>query len=65
MGNSFLEHFRTLSTKHCLNATAYLSIVADPVHHFMITVNPSCTVKPDKLRILKISEETYCLKMFE
>ncbi len=27
--------------EHCLNATAYLSIVADHVHHFMTTVYPS------------------------
>ncbi len=27
--------------KHCLNATAYLSIVADHVHPFMTTVYPS------------------------
>ncbi len=27
--------------EHCLNATAYLSIVADHVHHFMTTVHPS------------------------
>ncbi len=27
--------------EHCLNATAYLSIVADPVHPFMTTVYPS------------------------
>ncbi len=27
--------------KHCLNATAYLSIVADHVHPFMATVYPS------------------------
>ncbi len=27
--------------EHCLNATAYLSIVADHVHPFMITVYPS------------------------
>ncbi len=26
---------------HCLNATAYLSIVADHVHPFMTTVYPS------------------------
>ncbi len=27
--------------EHCLNATAYLSIVADHVNHFMTTVYPS------------------------
>ncbi len=27
--------------EHRLNATAYLSIVADPIHPFMITVFPS------------------------
>ncbi len=27
--------------EHCLNATSYLSIVADHVHPFMTTVNPS------------------------
>ncbi len=27
--------------EHCLNATAYLSIVADHVHAFMTTVHPS------------------------
>ncbi len=27
--------------EHCLNATAYMSIVADHVHHFMTTVYPS------------------------
>ncbi len=26
---------------HCLNATAYLSIVADHVHPFMTTIYPS------------------------
>ncbi len=30
-----------LPTEHCLNATAYLSIVADHVHLFMTTVYPS------------------------
>ncbi len=29
--------------EHCLNATAYLSIVADHVHPFMTTVYPQCT----------------------
>ncbi len=29
---------------HCLNATAYLSIVADNVHPFMTTVYPSSDV---------------------
>ncbi len=28
-------------TEHCLNATAYLSIVADHVHPFITTVYPS------------------------
>ncbi len=31
----------TLPIEHCLNATAYLSIVADHVHPFMTTVFPS------------------------
>ncbi len=30
-----------VSIEHCLNTTAYLSIVADHVHPFMITVYPS------------------------
>ncbi len=30
-----------VSIEHCLNATAYLSIVADHVHPFMTTVNSS------------------------
>ncbi len=32
---------RLVTTEHCLNATAYLSIVADHVHPFMTTVYPS------------------------
>ncbi len=32
--------------QHCLNATAYLSIVADNVHPFMTTVYPSSDVLP-------------------
>ncbi len=32
--------------EHCLNATAYLSIVADHVHLFMTTVYPSSDVLP-------------------
>ncbi len=36
MGDIFL-----VPTEHCLNATAYLSIVADHVHPFMTTVCPS------------------------
>ncbi len=31
-----------LPIEHCLNATAYMSIVADHVHPFMTTVYPSC-----------------------
>ncbi len=39
----FLWHTLGLlvSIEHCLNATAYLSIVADHVHPFMTTVYPS------------------------
>ncbi len=33
-------------TEHCLNATAYLSIVADHVHPFMTTVYTSSDVLP-------------------
>ncbi len=32
--------------EHCLNATAYLSIVTDHVHPFMTTVYPSSDVLP-------------------
>ncbi len=32
--------------EHCLNATAYLTIVADYVHPFMTTVNLSSDVLP-------------------
>ncbi len=32
--------------EHCLNTTAYLSIVADHVHPFMTTVYPSSDVLP-------------------
>ncbi len=32
--------------EYCLNATAYLSIVADHVHPFMTTVYPSSDVLP-------------------
>ncbi len=32
--------------EHCLNATVYLSIVADHVHPFMTTVYPSSDVLP-------------------
>ncbi len=32
--------------EHCLNATVYLSIVADHVHPFMTTVYPSHSTKP-------------------
>ncbi len=39
-GNIFLAHFG-VPIEHCLNATAYLSIVADHVHPFMTTVYPS------------------------
>jgi len=42
VGDVFLAHFRPLSAnRHCLNATAYLSIVSDHVHPFMATMNPS------------------------
>ncbi len=37
MGNIFLAHF--VPIEHCLNATVYLSIVANHVHPFMTTVN--------------------------
>ncbi len=39
MGDIFLAHF--VPIEHRLNATAYLSIVADHVHPFMTTVHPS------------------------
>ncbi len=39
VGDIFLAHF--VPIEHCLNATAYLSIVADHVHPFMTTVHPS------------------------
>ncbi len=39
MGDIFLAHF--VPIEHRLNATAYLSIVADCVHPFMTTVYPS------------------------
>ncbi len=42
VGDIFLAHF--LPIEHCLNATAYLSIVADHVHPFMTTVYPSSDV---------------------
>ncbi len=39
VGNIFLAHFGSLvPIEHCLNTTAYLSIVADHVHPFMTTV---------------------------
>ncbi len=42
MGDIFLAHLCTLvPIEHRLNATAYLSIVADHVHPFMTTVYPS------------------------
>ncbi len=42
MGDIFLEHFGPLvPIEHCLNTTAYLSIVADNVHPFMTTGYPS------------------------
>ncbi len=42
VGGILLAHFGPLSTiEHRLNATAYLSIVADHVHPFMTTVYPS------------------------
>ncbi len=42
MGDIFLAHFGPLvPIEHRLNATAYLSIVADHVHPFMTTVHPS------------------------
>ena len=40
MGNVFLAHFGPANTNH-LNATAYLTIVADHVHPFMVTMYPS------------------------
>ncbi len=39
VGDIFLAHF--VSIEHCLNATAYLSIVANHVHPFMTTVYQS------------------------
>ncbi len=41
-GNISLAHIKPplIPTEHCLNATAYLSIVADNVHPFMATVYP-------------------------
>ncbi len=39
MGDIFLAHL--IPIEHHLNATAYLSIVADHVHPFMTTVYPS------------------------
>ncbi len=44
MGDIFLAYFGPLikvPIEHRLNATAYLSIVADHVHPFMTTVYPS------------------------
>ncbi len=42
MGDIFLAHCTNLvPIEHRLNATAYLSIVADHVHPFMTTVYPS------------------------
>ncbi len=42
VGFIYLAHFGPLSTiEHRLNATAYLSIVADHIHPFMTTVYPS------------------------
>ncbi len=42
VGDIFLEHFGPLvPIEHCLNTTAYLSIVSDHVHPFMTTVYPS------------------------
>ncbi len=39
VGNIFLAHFvHLVSIEHRLNATVYLSIVADHVHPFMTTV---------------------------
>ncbi len=47
MGDILLAHFGPLvQIEHCLNDTAYLSIVADHVHPFMITVYPSSDVLP-------------------
>ncbi len=42
VGDIFLAHL--VPIEHCLNATAYLSIVADHVHPFMTTVYPSSDV---------------------
>ncbi len=42
VGDIFLAHCAQLvPIEHCLNTTAYLSIVADHVHPFMTTVHPS------------------------
>ena len=43
VGNAFLAHFGPVNTNQSssLNATAYLSIVADHVHPFMATMYPS------------------------
>ncbi len=37
----FFHFFHLVPIEHCLNTTAYLSIVADHVHPFMTTVYPS------------------------
>jgi len=43
VGNVFLAHFigPLVPIGHCINATAYLSIVSDHVHPFMATMYPS------------------------
>lgn len=33
-----LNAFRHVATENNLNATAYMSIIADPIHPFMITM---------------------------
>ncbi len=42
--------------EHRLNATAYLSIVADHVHPFMTTVYPSSELHQDNVTKLKSSQ---------
>ncbi len=47
----FLAHFGPLvPIEHCLNTTAYLSIVADHVHPFMTTVYPSSDATSSRIK---------------
>ncbi len=57
---------RLVPTEHCLNLTAYLSIVADHVHPFMTTVYPSSDVTSSRImhRVTKLkSSQTGFLNM--